>query len=395
MTRTGTLGTERFPPRGASQPSATNGLTLVELMVAIAVALILLAGVIQLFVSNKKAYRIQEGASVLNENFRYAIGQLEYSIRMAGHWGGAKESAIRVRNDVAPLNDCALSPAFRNISGVDQNIAFGVEGFDGKATPPIDCIPASHYLRDTDVLLVRYASAGRECLAATRAQEATCIASNPDLSEQRMLRAAASYGADVFVGKNFNGLYGPSGSSTSPDIMPADSSTDRDLVGNYRVNFEVYFVRRCNTPALLDNKDEERACSGGTTDVPTLSRLVLRGNRLTLEDLVSGVEQFQVTYGVDDDSDRTPNRFLNASDVRNGDGKGPLWNKVTATRLSLVMRNNEKDATHTEGTTIYRLYGGEDGTAIQYKPASPDADLFHRRAFSISVQSRNTLRNIR
>jgi len=59
------------------------------------------------------------------------------------------------------------------------------------------------------------------------------------------------------------------------------------------------------------------------------------------------------------------------------------------------MRNNEKDASHSEGATIYRLYGGEDGSAFQFKPDSEDAGLYHRRAFSISVQSRNTLRNIR
>ncbi|MEN9726234.1 MAG: hypothetical protein RL434_600 [Pseudomonadota bacterium] len=366
-----------------------------ELMVAIAVALILLAGVLQLFVSNKKAYRVQEGASLLNENFRYAVSQLEYSIRMAGHWGGAKESAIRVRDEVALQNDCALSPAFKNISGMPQDIAFGVEGFDGGTAPPLNCIPESHYFPGTDVLLVRYASAARECLAATRTEETACVAGKPELAEQRMLRAAASYGADLFVGKDFGRLYGPNGTSTSPDIMPVDSSADRDLVGNYKVNFEVYFVRRCNTPPRGGEKDEERPCTGDRSDIPTLSRLVLRGDRLTLEDLVSGVEQFQVTYGVDDDRDRAPNRFLNASAVRTGDANGPLWHKVTATRLSLVMRNNEKDATHTEGTTIYRLYGGEDGAAFQFKPDSTDAELYHRRAFSISVQSRNTLRNIR
>jgi type IV pilus assembly protein PilW len=364
-------------------------------MVAIAVALILLAGVLQLFVSNKKAYRVQEGASLLNENFRYAISQLEYSIRMAGHWGGAKESAIRVRDEVAPQNDCASSPAFKNLSGAAQDIAFGVEGFDGSATPPIDCIPQGQYFPGTDVLLVRYASASRECLATTRSDETACIASNPDLADQRMLRAAASYGADLFVGKDFSRLYGPNGTSTSPDIMPVDSSADRDLVGNYTVNFEVYFVRRCNTPTLLNDKDAEKPCSGSSADIPTLSRLVLRGDRLTLEDLVSGVEQFQVTYGVDDDSDRAPNRFVNAAEARAGDANGSLWNRVTAARLSLVMRNNEKDASHSEGATIYRLYGGEDGSAFQFKPDSEDAGLYHRRAFSISVQSRNTLRNIR
>ena len=44
-----------------------RGVTLVELMVALVVGLILLAGLIQLFISNKQAYRIQEGFARLPE----------------------------------------------------------------------------------------------------------------------------------------------------------------------------------------------------------------------------------------------------------------------------------------------------------------------------------------
>lgn len=379
---------------GPTAPSRWQGLTLVELMVAIAVALILLAGVLQLFVSNKKAYRVQEGASLLNENFRYAISQLEYSIRMAGHWGGAKESAIDVRGNVAPKADCNESPAFRNIGSNELEIGFGLEGFDGAQSSPLACVPNNQYLPDTDILVVRYASAERECIAPSRKDESACMASNPDFAEQRMLRASASYGADLFLGKDFQRLYGPNGTAASADIMPGDESADREMVGNYKAHFEVYFVRRCDVPADLDDPSLAGLCPGKATDTPTLSRLVLRGNTLELENLVSGVEQFQVTYGVDDDSDRAPNRFLNASEVRLLRQGRPGWSAVTSTRVSLVLRNNEKDMTHRE-TVIYRLYGGKDGNAFAYKPEDLESVRFHRRAFASSVQSRNTLRNIR
>ena len=64
-----------------------GGLTLVELMVAITISLVLLAGVVQIFLSNKVTYRVQENLGRIQENGRFAVDLLARSLRMTA-WQG-------------------------------------------------------------------------------------------------------------------------------------------------------------------------------------------------------------------------------------------------------------------------------------------------------------------
>ncbi|MGD9603018.1 MAG: PilW family protein [Gammaproteobacteria bacterium] len=352
-----------------------RGITLIEMMVAITVGLILLAGIVQLFASNKQAYRIQEGANVLNENSRYALNQLEYSIRMAGHFGGAKPESIAVETD-APATDCTESAVLENDDpGLD--LGYGVEGFDGDDDPPLDCIPAADYFPDTDVLILRYA-------ASERLPDAAVIAA----ADTQFLRARAAGGADVVDGADFEDRY--DAGSGPPDIQIMDAGDDNlDLVANYLMKVEIYFIRRCASQARGD-PDE---CDAADDTIPTLARLTLRDGVLVQEDVVAGVEQFQVLYGVDRSGDHSPNIYLPATDVEAGTGSGPEWRTVVDTRISLVLRNAERDVTFTDERT-YRLYGGDDGAGFEYTVADADR-MFRRKAYNASVQSRNMTRNLR
>src|SRR5690606_24560271 len=122
-------------PRAVTGPGRARqrGITLVEMMVAGVVGLILLVGITQLFVSNKRAYRIQEGANVLNETARYALSQIQYPLRLADHWGAVEGDNIEVDGGVPALAvDCAEAPAISSV---------GIEGFDGVAAgTPLSCI---------------------------------------------------------------------------------------------------------------------------------------------------------------------------------------------------------------------------------------------------------------
>ncbi len=64
----------------ATQP----GFTLVEVMVAITLSLILIAGVIQVYISSKESFRVQNELARLQENQRIAIEFLQNDIRRAG-----------------------------------------------------------------------------------------------------------------------------------------------------------------------------------------------------------------------------------------------------------------------------------------------------------------------
>ena len=65
-----------------------RGFSLVELMVALVITLILLAGIGQIFLSSKKSFTIQESLGRMQENGRYAMETLAQDVRRAGFWGG-------------------------------------------------------------------------------------------------------------------------------------------------------------------------------------------------------------------------------------------------------------------------------------------------------------------
>lgn len=65
-------------------PTDSNGFTLVELMVALAISTILLLGMVQMFAGMKNSYRFQEGLSRVQENGRIATELITREVRQAG-----------------------------------------------------------------------------------------------------------------------------------------------------------------------------------------------------------------------------------------------------------------------------------------------------------------------
>ncbi|SEJ23743.1 PilW family protein [Nitrosomonas eutropha] len=64
-----------------------QGLTLVEMMVAMTIGLVLLGGVITVLTASQQTYRVNEALARMQENARYAFQLLSRDIRMAGYWG--------------------------------------------------------------------------------------------------------------------------------------------------------------------------------------------------------------------------------------------------------------------------------------------------------------------
>lgn len=64
-----------------------TGFSLVEILVAMAVSVFLLAGIYATYIANKKTFAYQEGMARLQENIRMALYQLNHDIRMAGYIG--------------------------------------------------------------------------------------------------------------------------------------------------------------------------------------------------------------------------------------------------------------------------------------------------------------------
>jgi type IV pilus assembly protein PilW len=60
-----------------------TGLTLIEVMIAMLLGVFLIGGILQIFISTKQTYRMQENLSRLQENGRFAMDFISRDIRMA------------------------------------------------------------------------------------------------------------------------------------------------------------------------------------------------------------------------------------------------------------------------------------------------------------------------
>jgi len=81
-----------------------GGMTLIELMVAMALGSFLLLGAMTVFTQGQAAFRVNESTARLQEHARLAMAFLEDDLRMAGHFGLTTRPACR---SIEPA--CALA----------------------------------------------------------------------------------------------------------------------------------------------------------------------------------------------------------------------------------------------------------------------------------------------
>ena len=79
-----------------------KGMTLIEIMIAMLIGVFLMTGVIQIFVSARQAYKLQENLSRLQENGRIAMDLITKDVRMAGY----------TNYSCLPVNPTANDPPF-------------------------------------------------------------------------------------------------------------------------------------------------------------------------------------------------------------------------------------------------------------------------------------------
>lgn len=99
-----------------------HGFTLIELMVALAISMLLMLGVINVFIAGKTSYNLQSGMGRLQENGRYAIDILAQNIGMAGFTTGLSPidtlNTANLANNFSSNADLGLTVSSRQASDV-------------------------------------------------------------------------------------------------------------------------------------------------------------------------------------------------------------------------------------------------------------------------------------
>lgn len=102
-----------------------RGLSLIELMVALVLSATLLWGVLQIFDSNRNTMRMQTAFARVQESGRFAMDLLTKEIRMADYWGCVPEED-NIQNHLD-----STDPDYQNSSAKDLLDQIGANGVSG------------------------------------------------------------------------------------------------------------------------------------------------------------------------------------------------------------------------------------------------------------------------
>lgn len=90
-----------------------KGVTLVELMVAMVIGLLIVLAIGSVYIGNKNTYRTSESVARLQEESRFALMSIRYSLQHAGYFGRVDSPVVingrrNSGSDLANLSgDCA------------------------------------------------------------------------------------------------------------------------------------------------------------------------------------------------------------------------------------------------------------------------------------------------
>jgi len=329
--------------------SKIAGFTLIELMIALAIASFLIAGVFKVYTNGRVAQGAIEIQTQLIDDGRFALRTLSYDLRHAGLWGRTNNDdqiarALGTETSARPPELGEDLPALPSDCYAgwyhDLNKSFFVSE---NINPYSDtCIPSDHYQPNTDVLVVKYAS--------------------PTPVVDAVLTNTVVYAyTNHFYGELFVGPNAPQFSRDLPGMVPQ----------NYRLKARAYFVNK------FTDFDGD--------DYPSLHRVELAtGPSISNQMLIPGVENLQVQLGWDKDGDeeKSVEMYIDGnSDLITGEANKLNLSQVKSVQFWVLLRSRRIELL--PGESQYISMAGR--APVEY------ADGFRRVVMSSVVRLQNRM----
>jgi type IV pilus assembly protein PilW len=363
-----------------------RGFTLIEALIGLALASLITVGVTQLFIATSKTNKLLEGQSLIQDAGIFSIEFISRAAQRAGFKGCFSNNQEIYKTFLADIPyefDVGvglvgyegettgwlpdIEPILpKTVAGVDTNVyQAGTDG-DGNG------IDIDKIVRGTDIVTFRYISTELNRLAAampTSTEEINVITSSFEFGVDHMAyihdcekgTVFRVTGIDSEADIQHTGVIDPDGYTNSFASLAQFNTFDTDAYVSAIVT-KTFFI----APGLSINAHGNRP----------LSLWQKVGISAPVE-IVEGVEDLQVTYGVDTDSDEVPNRYVDADAVLE-------FNDVVMIRIS-VTANSVNDV----GGTKTPNHGCVSGGGTQACLNGLNYDGLLRRTFTQTIALRN------
>ena len=307
-----------------------RGLSLVELLVALALGVVLSFGAMNLLLYSKRSFFEAQELARLQENGRHALRHISLELTMAGYLATRLPgTAVDALESGSPCFDYLMATA-RPVELVNDVSGAGETASGGNL--PADCLLAGRHLAGTDLLLTRRTVsapmvAGGERRGAVDA-DAIYLHDVPGSGRPRLQRGGSGIGADSELWEYV------------PQVL---------FLRNYSV------ASGDGVPALC----RKRQGRSSNRMAPT-------------QCLVEGIENLQLEFGIDDDGDMQPDRFETAPDATE-------LGAAVAARIYLLVRS------------VHRVPGYVDDRSytLGQTRVQPSHDAYYRRLMQTTVVLRN------
>lgn len=272
-----------------------KGFSLIELLIALTLGLLLMAGILQIFLASKQTYSTNNALSRVQESGRFAIGFLTDDIRHAGYRGECISTPNNLLNESGAGYDADLFDLAEIVDGWDDNVtgdrihikyAASLPGVTASGNTPAN------------------ANAINLTTASGVAQGTIIIVSDP-------------LGCDIFQNRNNENAHSLSRGSTG---TPGNKNPGSNPFSHaYDSSMEILKLQ--SVRYYLGNN------AAGT--LRSLRRVNFSTGTAVDEELIEGVQDMQILYGIAD-SNRQISSYVTAGNVTN-------WGNVVSVRIHLLL----------------------------------------------------------
>jgi type IV pilus assembly protein PilW len=303
-----------------------KGFSLIELMIALVIGLMIIAGVLQVFVGSTITYSMQSGLSKIQENGRFAMSFLARDIRQAGYTGCSKNTTFA---NTLNRDASGAVPSFLDLDEMvsGENDMDGIEAY-GK-------VP----IAGTDVIEVRFVDPAGACKINKHVETSAnlhCDANHSfqrgeilvvtDCSHTAVFQFAKAGASNKIVVHGTGNTVSP-GNCTKGLGDPVDCSSPNGTAYQYssgsvmRMSAYRYYVANNNRgePSLYRE---------------TISTNAAGATGIDAQELVEGVENMQLLYGEDTNGDGSADYYVPFDEVNDSDD-------IVSVRASLLIRSIE------------------------------------------------------
>lgn len=327
-----------------------RGMTLIEIMIALAISTVVIGAAIQILIGSKQNYRMIESMSRIQEDARYIMDMIAVDVRMAGtRVCGETNGTSNVITGAAGGNPLDIFNAM--VQGYENGA--GVSGLPGSGA-------GSTLVANTDVLRVKNVDTQNQYFVT---------AHDPGTSTITLSDTPGFSTGDIAIvcDPDFTSAFKVSGIASGSDQIfhASGSGNDSSTIGNeYSAIAQVF----------KGNTVQYYVGVGADGSTPGLYRSSLEGGVMTSRELIPGIEDMQLSFGEDTDDDSVIDAYRAAGSVVD-------WDAVTSVRLNLVFRSQDDNIV--DSTQNYVL----EGATVTPNPA----DRRLRRVFSSTIAIRNRL----